>query len=135
MGRGLLTATQSLLCFLSHIGSASSLPLCSRLRNGFILYPFHSKALVISVLFFKIIWILGFTGRSSRNTSALLYFTFYFSHLFNFSFDAHNLPFIRDCSRIITLPVSCQLQEQKSRGHLQAQRELSFSRPEIYVDI
>jgi len=36
---------------------------------------------------------------------------FYLSNHFNFSFDAQNLPFIRDCSHVITLPVYCSLQE------------------------
>ena len=36
---------------------------------------------------------------------------FYLSYHFNFSFDALNVPFICDCSHVITLPVSCSLQE------------------------
>ena len=36
---------------------------------------------------------------------------FYLLYHFNSSFDAQNLPFIRDCSHVITLPVSCSLQE------------------------
>jgi hypothetical protein len=35
----------------------------------------------------------------------------YLLYHFNFSFDAQNLPFIHDCSHVITLPVSCSLQE------------------------
>ena len=84
MTRGLLTATQSLLCFFSHICRATSLPLCSRFRNLYVLDPFPSKALAILVMFFKIIWIFGFTRPSSRNTPALLYVILYFSHHFTF---------------------------------------------------
>ena len=37
--------------------------------------------------------------------------TCYLSYHLNFSFDTQNLPFIHDCSHVITLPVSCSLQE------------------------
>ena len=36
---------------------------------------------------------------------------FYLSYHLNFFFDTQNLPFTHDCSHVITLPVSCSLQE------------------------
>jgi hypothetical protein len=36
---------------------------------------------------------------------------FYLSYHLNFSFDTQNLPFTHECSHVITLPVSCSLQE------------------------
>jgi hypothetical protein len=42
---------------------------------------------------------------------SFLFSTCHLSYHLNFSFDAQNLPFIHDCSQIITLPVSCSLQE------------------------
>ena len=75
-------------------------------RNRFILDPFRSNALLTSVLLVQIVWNVEFTRPNSRHKSALFFPILYFSYLFKFSFDAQNLPFVRDCSHIVTLQVS-----------------------------
>jgi len=55
---------------------------------------------------------------------SFLFSILYLSYPFNSSFDAQDLPFIHDCHLVITLPVSCQLQEKKHKGKLKAQSEL-----------
>jgi len=42
---------------------------------------------------------------------SFLFSTCYLSYHLNFSFETQNFPFIHDCSHVITLPVSCSLQE------------------------
>jgi len=78
----------------------------SDFRNLLFLDPFRPDPLIILVLFLQIIWIVVLTRPNSRHTSTL-FFIFYFSYHFNFSFDAQNFPFIPDYSHVITLPVSC----------------------------
>lgn len=42
---------------------------------------------------------------------SFLFSTFFCSYQFYFFFDTQNLPFVCDCSHVITLPVSCYLLE------------------------
>ena len=62
--------------------------------------PFRSNALIILVMFIHIVCIVESTRTNSRHTTALF---------FPFSICRNTLPyfFIRGCSRVITLPVSC----------------------------
>jgi hypothetical protein len=104
--RGPLSVTLSLLSSLNHLSSASSTSLLSDFRNLHIIYLFCENALIILLLFFEIIWIIEFTRPNLRHTSAFFPPIFYLSYQFNFFFDAQNFPFVRDCSHVITLPVS-----------------------------
>ena len=56
-------------------------------------------------VFPHIVWIVEFKRSNSRNTSAFFFSILHLSYDFNFSFNAQNLPFIRDCSHVIALPV------------------------------
>jgi hypothetical protein len=88
------------------LGSVSSTSLRSVFRIRLIPDPFRSTAPVIWVLFLQIVWIVEFT-RQKFPTHRLFLFILYLSYPFNFSFDAQNLPFTRDCSHVIKVPVSC----------------------------
>jgi hypothetical protein len=133
---GPLTGKVSLLCCLNHLNSASSTSFRSGFQNRFILDPFRSNALVILVLFFQIVWLQNL-GDHIPDTRQLSFLHFLFVVSLYFSFDALYLPFIRDCSHVTTLPVSCELQEETRRRKLYVQCELPlvlwFSWPEIYV--
>ena len=131
--RGLLAGTLSCLSSLNQLSSASLTSLHSGFQNHFILIPFCSNELII----FPIVWIIEFMRPNSWHMSNFFLSTLYLSYHFNFSFNAENLPFVCECSHLITLPVSCYLQEYKSRRQPCAQSKLplllSFFRPGVYV--
>jgi len=105
--RGPLTEIVSLISRLNYFRGASSTSLRPGFRNCVILDLFCSNPLQILVLFFQIFWIVKLTSQNSRPASAFFFSIFYMSYHFNFPFNAQNLPFVRDCSYAITLPVSC----------------------------
>ena len=77
--------------------------------NAIILDPFCSSALIMLVLFRKILLIIEFTKRNAPPIS-LLSSIFCISYQFNFFFHSQNLSFIIDSSHVITLlsPVNCR---------------------------
>ena len=136
MRRGPVAETLSLFSCLNHLISAPLSSLGSDILNRITLYPFCSNTLKILVpppppFFFDcIIYETKFPSRQ-------LFLFVCLSYRFNFSFDAQNFPFIRDCSHATTVPVSRQLQIQKRKRATSDTKWLplilSFSRPGIYV--
>ena len=69
----LIGSLLSVLSCLNQLSSASSASLRSSFRNHFILDPLCSKALIILVLFFQMIWIVEFTRPNSRQSASFLW--------------------------------------------------------------
>jgi hypothetical protein len=68
--------------------------------------PFKLHYTTNLVLLVQIVWIVEFTRPNSRHTSAFFFSSIlHFSYLLKCSFGAQNLPFVRDCSHIVTLQV------------------------------
>jgi hypothetical protein len=66
---------RGMLCVNPPLRSADPTALCSGFQNRFILDRICSNTLIISVLFFQIVWIVEFKRPNSRRTSDL-YFPF-----------------------------------------------------------
>jgi hypothetical protein len=135
MKRGPLNRPLSPLCCLDYLNSVSLTSLHLGFRNCFMLDPFCSNALII--FFFPDHLNCRIYNTKFLTHISFLFSIFYLSYHFNFSFQAHDLPFIHDGSHLIMLSISHWLQEKKHRGQLYAQSELplllSCSRPGIYV--
>jgi len=68
--KGPLTGSLSLLSCFNHLSSVSLTSLRSGFRNGFILEPLCSNALIILVLSFQIFWMVEFIRSNSRHALA-----------------------------------------------------------------
>ena len=95
--KGPLTGTLSLLCCLNHLNKVSLTSLLSGVRNGFILDPFCSnRANSFGCVFTNILERRIYEPSSRHKLDSFFFSIFCFSCYFNFSFDAQNLPLMRD---------------------------------------
>jgi len=102
----------SIRCCLERLSSASSKWLRSGFGNRFILDPFISNALIILADFKK------FLDRRIYKTTFPTHVSFFFLpfyiSLITSTLSSILAIFVGDCRHVITLPVSCYLQEYRA---------------------